>query len=68
MERLRHEREKATQNRNKYAGVSSEEARYGGSSGGGFNSSSNSNSRYGGFGSDSYRKSITNIFITILFD
>lgn len=46
-ERLKHEREKAQLNRNKYTGVASAEARYGGFGSGG-------SSNYGGFGSNDY--------------
>lgn len=46
VERIRQERRKAKQNRNKYSGIS------GGGGGGG--SMSGGGGRYGGFGSDSY--------------
>ncbi|KAI3648073.1 hypothetical protein MP228_005927 [Amoeboaphelidium protococcarum] len=52
-ERLSMERDKAAANRNKYTGVAADEVRSGS---GGFGSASGG-SRYGGFGSDSYRPS-----------
>ncbi|KAJ3327530.1 Epsin-3, clathrin recruitment and traffic between the Golgi and endosome, partial [Gonapodya sp. JEL0774] len=45
-ERIKFERRKARENRNKYTAIGSDSARSGGGGGGG---------RYGGFGSDSYR-------------
>ncbi|KXS11115.1 ENTH-domain-containing protein, partial [Gonapodya prolifera JEL478] len=47
-ERIKFERKKARENRNKYTGVGSDSMRSGGGGGGG-------GTRYGGFGSDSYR-------------
>jgi epsin len=56
-ERLKDERNKAEQNRNKYKGVAADDVRNGSSS---FSSSNNANnSKYGGFGSDSYTPSAT---------
>ena len=53
-DRLRDERQKAQQNKNKYTGVASEESRYGGFG--------NTGNRYGGISSDQYQcKSIMEI-------
>jgi epsin len=51
-ERMRDERQKAAQNKNKYTGVAAESARYGG-----FGSTSSSSGGYGGSNTDSYRTS-----------
>lgn len=52
LDRVRQERRKAKQNRNKYTGVGND-----GSGGGGPSFTSASGSRYGGFGSDSFNNS-----------